>query len=153
MDLRPALSPKPDKMTSFAGLCDAVRQAQDQGIHRRGSRGPRNAKRPTGRVGRFTSRVPDDDLLSHGNSVLSSACHRFTVLFGMGRSGSSGLWSSGIDGLFSRHCDGTVSPCSRQPTAERCRGKARFGYYLGVELDPHARPFKESSLTRQGPQL
>ena len=43
-------------------------------------------------------RVPDDDLLSHGNSVLSSACCRFTVLFGMGRGGSGGLWSSGIEG-------------------------------------------------------
>ena len=48
--------------------------------------------------GRFVQRVPDNDLLSHGNSVLSSACRRFTVLFGMGRGGSSGLWSSGIDG-------------------------------------------------------
>ena len=42
--------------------------------------------------------MPDDDLLSHGSSVLSSAYRRFTVLFGMGRGGSGGLWSSGIDG-------------------------------------------------------
>ena len=41
--------------------------------------------------------VPDDDLLSHGQSVLSSACRRFTVLFGMGRGGAGGLWSSGFD--------------------------------------------------------
>ena len=41
--------------------------------------------------------VPDDDLLSHGRSTLSSACRRFTVLFGMGRRGANGLWSSGID--------------------------------------------------------
>ena len=41
-------------------------------------------------------RVPDNDLLSHGQSVLSSARRRFTVLFGMGRSGSGGLWSSGV---------------------------------------------------------
>src|SRR6185369_1422107 len=43
-------------------------------------------------------RVPDDDLLSHGQSALSSARRRFTVLFGMGRGGASGLRSSGIDG-------------------------------------------------------
>ena len=43
-------------------------------------------------------RVPDDDLLSHGQSALSSARRRFTVLFGMGRGGASGLSSSGIDG-------------------------------------------------------
>ena len=42
-------------------------------------------------------RVPDDDLLSHGQSALSSARRRFTVLFGMGRGGSSGLWSSGVE--------------------------------------------------------
>ncbi len=42
-------------------------------------------------------RVPDDDLLSHGQSALSSARRRFTVLFGMGRGGASGLSSSGID--------------------------------------------------------
>src|SRR6185437_9633348 len=47
--------------------------------------------------------VPDNDLLSHGQSVLSSARRRFTVLFGMGRSGASGLWSSGIEGCARRH--------------------------------------------------
>src|SRR4029453_3213535 len=53
------------------------------------------------RIGRAFSlqRVPDNDLLSHGSSVLSSACRRFTVLFGMGRGGTSGLWSSGIAGI------------------------------------------------------
>ena len=63
------------------------------------------------RVGRFAWRVPDDDLLSHGQSVLSSARHRFTVLFGMGRCGSSGLWSSGID---RESVQGSV--CHAQPT-------------------------------------
>ena len=43
---------------------------------------------------------PDDDLLSHGQSTLSSARRRFTVLFGMGRRGTNVLWSSGI--LWSR---------------------------------------------------
>ena len=32
------------------------------------------------------------------NAALSSALRRFTVLFGMGRGGSGGLWSSGIEG-------------------------------------------------------
>ena len=40
---------------------------------------------------------PDDYLLSHGQSALSSAWSRFTVLFGMGRGGAGGLWSSGVD--------------------------------------------------------
>jgi hypothetical protein len=65
--------------------------------------GARNDKGPVNMTGPLRYRVPDDDLLSHGNSVLSSACRRFTVLFEMGRGGSSGLWSSGIDGLSSRH--------------------------------------------------
>src|SRR6266702_2925261 len=39
---------------------------------------------------------PDDDLLSHGQSALSSAWSRFTVLFGMGRGGTDSLWSSGM---------------------------------------------------------
>ena len=49
-------------------------------------------------VGLGGSGVPDNDLLSHGQSVLSSARRRFTVLFGMGRRGPSGLWSSGVEG-------------------------------------------------------
>src|ERR1700748_753488 len=39
---------------------------------------------------------PDDYLLSHGQSALSSAWSRFTVLFGMGRGGTNSLWSSGM---------------------------------------------------------
>jgi hypothetical protein len=39
---------------------------------------------------------PDDYLLSHGSSALSSAWSRFTVLFGMGRGGTNSLWSSGM---------------------------------------------------------
>src|ERR1700761_1040817 len=39
---------------------------------------------------------PDDYLLSHGQSALSSAWSRFTVLFGMGRGGTDTLWSSGM---------------------------------------------------------
>src|SRR6476646_4003145 len=56
------------------------------------------SKTPRG-SGRFCiAWVPDNDLLSHGQSVLSSACRRFTVLFGMGRGGAGGLWSSGVEG-------------------------------------------------------
>ena len=54
-------------------------------------------KGPVDGPGLFALRVPDNDLLSHGQSVLSSACRRFTVLFGMGRGGAGGLWSSGVD--------------------------------------------------------
>src|SRR5579862_3287248 len=39
---------------------------------------------------------PDDYLLSHGSSALSSAWSRFTVLFGMGSGGTDSLWSSGM---------------------------------------------------------
>jgi hypothetical protein len=56
-------------------------------------------KKPGARPGFSVAWVPDNDLLSHGQSVLSSAYRRFTVLFGMGRSGTSGLWSSGVDGV------------------------------------------------------
>ena len=36
----------------------------------------------------------DDDLLSQAHCLLSLARERFTVLFGMGRGGSTLLWSS-----------------------------------------------------------
>ena len=36
----------------------------------------------------------DDDLLSQARCLLSLARERFTVLFGMGRGGSTLLWSS-----------------------------------------------------------
>ena len=42
--------------------------------------------------------VPGNYLLSHGQSALSSAWSRFTVLFGMGRGGSNSLLSPGIEG-------------------------------------------------------
>ena len=40
--------------------------------------------------------MSDDDLLSHGQSAISSAHFRFTVLFGMGRGGTEVLWSSDV---------------------------------------------------------
>src|SRR3954454_16673120 len=46
----------------------------------------------------FTAGEPDDYLLSHGQSALSSAWSRFTALFGMGRGGTDSLWSSGMTG-------------------------------------------------------
>ena len=45
--------------------------------------------------------VSDDDLLSHGQSAISSAHFRFTVLFGMGRGGTEMLWSSDVTCIFS----------------------------------------------------
>src|ERR1043166_5829446 len=44
----------------------------------------------------FGLKGPGDDLLSHGQSAISSARRRFTVLFGMGRGGANALWSPGI---------------------------------------------------------
>src|ERR1700712_910872 len=48
-------------------------------------------------------REPDDYLLSHGQSALSSAWSCFTVLFGMGRGGTNSLWSSGITCCHAAH--------------------------------------------------
>ncbi len=76
-------------------------------------------------LGRFGLRVPDDDLLSHGQSALSSARRRFTVLFGMGRGGASGLSSSGIDG-----CRLEQSACG---SGQREEEEAKLG------LDGHVR--------------
>jgi hypothetical protein len=44
----------------------------------------------------FVCKYPGDDLLSHGQSAISSARRRFTALFGMGRGGANALWSPGI---------------------------------------------------------
>ena len=41
-----------------------------------------------------TDKESDDDLLSQAQCLLSLARERFTVLFGMGRGGSTLLWSS-----------------------------------------------------------
>ena len=55
---------------------------------------PYQIKKPNTRLGFFICKESDDDLLSHGQSTLSLARSRFTVLFGMGRSGTNSLWSS-----------------------------------------------------------
>ena len=44
--------------------------------------------------GVLLNKESDDDLLSQRQSLLSLARERFTVLFGMGRGGSTLLWSS-----------------------------------------------------------
>ena len=46
------------------------------------------------RVVRGADKESDDDLLSQASCLLSLARERFTVLFGMGRGGSTLLWSS-----------------------------------------------------------
>ena len=46
--------------------------------------------------GGYHKKSPDDDLLSQTKSPLSWAQRRFTVLFGMGRGGTTLLRSSGI---------------------------------------------------------
>ena len=55
-----------------------------------------NANAPPEFGGAFVFKGPGDDLLSHGQSAISSARRRFTVLFGMGRGGANALWSPGI---------------------------------------------------------
>ena len=52
--------------------------------------------------------VSDDDLLSPGRTRLSSARARFTVLFEMGRSGSTPLWSSDLTGCRPRGSGGSA---------------------------------------------
>ena len=55
-----------------------------------------NANAQPVEVGRLVLKGPGDDLLSHGQSAISSARRRFTALFGMGRGGANALWSPGI---------------------------------------------------------
>ncbi len=57
----------------------------------------RTRQSPRLRAG-FVEKLSDDDLLSPGLTRLSSALARFTVLFEMGRSGSTPLWSSDYQG-------------------------------------------------------
>ena len=61
-------------------------------------------------------KLSDDDLLSPGLTRLSSALARFTVLFEMGRSGSTPLWSSDYQGTEVRH---QVTDVRRQVTDDR----------------------------------
>jgi hypothetical protein len=92
--------------------------------------------------------VPDDDLLSHGNSVLSSACRRFTVLFGMGRGGASGLWSSGVERGSEVRDQGSekVSALRAWLTWRTESPELRWeGKGIGVELHPGAVAVESSS--------
>jgi hypothetical protein len=49
---------------------------------------------PGGLLDLLANKESDDDLLSQAQCLLSLARERFTVLFGMGRGGSTLLWSS-----------------------------------------------------------
>ena len=81
-----------------AQSCEARRAAALRPSLCDGENVAQQSKTPGAVAGRCALGVPDNDLLSHGSSVLSSACCRFTVLFGMGRRGASRLWSSGVAG-------------------------------------------------------
>ena len=59
-----------------------------------------DALNPVEERGRGVLGEPGGDLLSHTSCALSSARLRFTVLFGMGRGGSEGLWPPSITCLF-----------------------------------------------------
>jgi hypothetical protein len=62
----------------------------------RALRGLARKDKPPGTALGVCGGLPDDVLLSRARCSLSSALKRFTVLFGMGRSGSTSLWSSGM---------------------------------------------------------
>ena len=62
----------------------------------RGLRRQATKDKPPGTALGVCGGLPDDVLLSRARCSLSSALKRFTVLFGMGRSGSTSLWSSGM---------------------------------------------------------
>ena len=85
-------------------------------------------KKPVRRTGFFMNRVSDDVLLSRARSPLSSAQKRFTFLFGMGRGGSTSLWSSDKAcwhaawpcGRATCPCLVTVDDCIELPCGSRC---------------------------------
>ena len=66
------------------------------GTRAQGEYGPGKKQTPRFWAWGFGHNLPDDVLLSRARCSLSSALKRFTVLFGMGRSGSTSLWSSGM---------------------------------------------------------
>src|ERR1700741_987726 len=77
-----------------AGHCGPATLSGHDGNNAR----PQTPKPPLLWRGLVLGKEPDDYLLSHGQSALSSAWSRFTVLFGMGRGGTDSLWSSGMTG-------------------------------------------------------
>ena len=70
--------------------------------------------------------VSDDDLLSPGRTRLSSARARFTVLFEMGRSGSTPLWSSDLTGCRPRVSVETVRLAQKE--------EVKLGEGVGITL-------------------
>jgi hypothetical protein len=91
----------------------------------------------------FSCGAPGGDLLSRGQSALSSAQSRFTVLFGMGRRGSNSLWPPS-------KLSGPV--VLRRRLRIRVAGKQQQywkKYFLGLDSWQH-RPLKALSLVWQG---
>ena len=92
-------------------------------------------------VGRLVLKGPGDDLLSHGQSAISSARRRFTVLFGMGRGGANALWSPGI-----RLCASLV----RGSRAKGIEGSLQLGFALH-RVHGRGRPWHRSQGYRVKP--
>ena len=104
---------------------------------------PPNKKAHPGSGWAFSFGAPGGDLLSRGQSALSSAQSRFTVLFGMGRRGSNSLWPPS-------KLSGPV--VLRRRLRIRVAGKQQQywkKYFLGLDSRQH-RPLKALSLVWQG---
>ena len=74
----------PQLSTRDAGVLSCLKQVAQSGTP--------NKKGPPLAGWAFSFGAPGGDLLSRGQSALASALRRFTVLFGMGRRGSTSLW-------------------------------------------------------------
>ena len=74
--------------------------------------------------------APGGDLLSRGQSALASALRRFTVLFGMGRRGSTSLWPPSKTGNSESR---ELETSKTQP-----RARVKSGRSLGSDRQPQA---------------
>ena len=79
--------------------------------------GKRGRKKATPQGGFLALKKPDDVLLSRARCSLSSALRRFTVLFGMGRGGSTAPWSSDIAVRLPAPITGTERPIRKEDIA------------------------------------
>ncbi len=79
--------------------------------------GKRGRKKATPQGGFLALKKPDDVLLSRARCSLSSALRRFTVLFGMGRGGSTAPWSSDIAVRLPAPFTGTERPIRKEDIA------------------------------------
>src|SRR5213592_3337839 len=68
--------------------------------------------------------------------ALSSALPRFTVLFGMGRSGSRALWAPDIDRSFTARRMAAMKPVRRKKQVE-IAFKRDLGISQGYRVKPH----------------